>query len=114
MGTLFNQRPRMDTLNDERIISMGNSFKRIAKELNITFDEAINLYLAVAKIDDYDAKDEQLSGFATLIKESVEDIFEYKQQMDSDVADEKFDLLKESTETLRWLREILPSYLKQK
>jgi len=31
----------------------------------------LNLYLAVAKIDDYDAKDEQLAGIGELFQEFI-------------------------------------------
>ena len=72
MGTLFNQDSRMEHLKNDRIISIGNRIKKIAEELDISFNDAINLYLAVAKIDDYDAKDEQLMGFGELLKDLVE------------------------------------------
>lgn len=112
MGTLFNQRPRQDKLDDNRIISIGKSVKHIAKELDVSFDEALNLYLTVAKIDDYDVKDELITGFATWLNEWVQEIYEYKQQINSDFTDEKAELLKESAEMLRWLRENLNSFFK--
>jgi len=71
MGTLFEQRPREKRLNDDRIISVGISVKNIADELDIPFQDALNLYLAVAKIDDYDAKDEQLAGIGELFQEFI-------------------------------------------
>ena len=72
MGTLFNQDSRMEHLKNDRIISIGNRIKNIAEELDVSFNDAINLYLAVAKIDDYDVKDEQLMGFGELLKDLVE------------------------------------------
>lgn len=72
MGTLFNQLPRMERLTESQIIAIGSSIKEISKELDITFNDALNLYLAVAKIHDYDTKDEQLAGFGELLKEISE------------------------------------------
>lgn len=72
MGTLFNQIPRQDRLEKGRIIAIGKEVKEIGKELRIPFDEALNLYLAVAKINDYDTKDEQLAGFGELLQSLIE------------------------------------------
>lgn len=69
MGTLFNQKPRMDRLTDNRIISIGKNIKDISKKLEISFNDALNLYLTVAKIDDYDTKDEQLASLGELLKD---------------------------------------------
>jgi cytidylate kinase len=74
MGTLFNQEPRSTFLKQEMIISRGKMFKEVARELEISFSEAIELYLAVAKINDYDIKDEQLAGFGDLINDLKEAI----------------------------------------
>lgn len=74
MGTLINQLPRMERLDESRIISIGETVKTIAKELDISFKDALNLYMAVAKIDDYDTKDEQLAGLGELLKELSTDI----------------------------------------
>lgn len=74
MGTLFNQLPRMERLDESRIISIGETVKTIAKKLDISFKDALNLYMAVAKIDDYDIKDEQLAGLGELLKELLTDI----------------------------------------
>lgn len=72
MGTLLNQTPRMDRLTVERIIAVGRDIKEVSKILAISFTEAQNLYLAVAKIDDYDTKDEQLMGLGELLTEFLE------------------------------------------
>ncbi len=74
MGTLFDQEKRVTFLTQEAVVSRGNLIKAIAKELGISFSEAIELYLAVAKINDYDTKDEQLAGFGELLKELTEAI----------------------------------------
>lgn len=67
MGTLFDQKPRESYLSKEVITSKGELIKEVAEELEISFGEAIELYLAVAKVNDYDVKDEQLAGFGDLI-----------------------------------------------
>lgn len=69
MGTLFDQKPRGNYLTKEVFISKGQLIKEVAKELGINFSEAIELYLAVASINDYDIKDEQLMGFGNLLME---------------------------------------------
>lgn len=74
MGTLFNQRPRQDRLESSRVVAIGREVKEIANELDITFNDALKLYLAVAKVDDYDTKDEQLAGLGKLVQELVENI----------------------------------------
>lgn len=74
MGTLFNQPTRMESLEERRVISIGETVKTIAKELDISFKDALDLYMAVAKIHEYDTKDEQLAGFGELLKELSEDI----------------------------------------
>ncbi|MDB1687490.1 hypothetical protein [Enterococcus casseliflavus] len=74
MGTLFDQQPRRDYLSVDRVISFGEDMQEIAKELNISLSEAVELYLAVAKINDYDTKDEQLSGFGEILQSLVQAI----------------------------------------
>ena len=76
MGTLQNQPPREDKLTDGRIINLGMNILNISNQLGISFDEALNLYLAAAKINDYDAKDEQLAGYAELIQDLINSINE--------------------------------------
>lgn len=72
MGTLHQQLPRMQRLEWERIESIGEEIKVISERLKISFADALNLYLAVAKIDDYDTKDEQLSGFGKLLDQLID------------------------------------------
>ena len=72
MGTLFDQPPRMERLKEDSIIALGISIQNIAGELDITFGEATDLYLAAAKIADYDTKDEQMAGFGELVRELVD------------------------------------------
>ncbi|EMF0307642.1 hypothetical protein [Enterococcus hirae] len=74
MGTLFNQQPRRDHLSAEGVIAFGKDMQKIAKELNISISEAVELYLATAKINDYDTKDEQLSGFGEILQSLVQAI----------------------------------------
>lgn len=74
MGTLFNQIPRQERLGTSRVVAVGREVEEIAKELGITFNEAITLYLAVAKIDDYDTKDEQLAGLGELVQTLIEKV----------------------------------------
>ncbi|EMF0288248.1 hypothetical protein KGC99_002147 [Enterococcus hirae] len=74
MGTLFNQQPRRDHLSVEGVIDFGKDMQKIAKELNISISEAVELYLATAKINDYDTKDEQLSGFGEILNSLVQAI----------------------------------------
>lgn len=77
MGTLFEQPERLRGLSIERVVSRGFEIKRISDELNISFNEAIDLYLAIAKIDDYEVKDEQLAGFGELFRNFIE-VYESK------------------------------------
>ncbi len=74
LGTLFNQQPRRDHLSVDGVIAFGEDMKKIAKELNISISEAVELYLATAKINDYDTKDEQLSGFGEILQSLVQAI----------------------------------------
>lgn len=76
MGTLGNQEPRATFLTQEMIVSKGKLIKAIAKELGVSFSEAIELYIAVAKVNNYDVKDEQLAGFGDLIKDLTDAIKE--------------------------------------
>ena len=74
MGTLFDQNPRYEALTTEKVISFGREIEEISNELGIKFNDAINLYLAKAKISDYDTKDEQLAGFGKILKSIVDAI----------------------------------------
>ncbi|WP_342566698.1 hypothetical protein MKY09_11555 [Psychrobacillus sp. FSL K6-4046] len=76
MGTLFEQIPRHDRLDKSRIVTIGKEVKEIGEELGISFDNALNLYLAVAKISDYDTKDEQLAGFGELLQNLINQLAE--------------------------------------
>ena len=68
MGTLFSQRARQSGLTKNKLISEGEKIKEVSNELSISFKEGVELYLAKAKIDDYDAKDEQLAGFGEILR----------------------------------------------
>ncbi len=72
MGTLNNQLPRVERLKKERVETVGEEIKNISEKLDISFNDALNLYLAVAKIDDYDTKDERLAGFGELLNQLIE------------------------------------------
>ncbi|MFW6030505.1 MAG: hypothetical protein ACOCRO_09685 [Halanaerobiales bacterium] len=74
MGTIKEQRPRIENLTKAKLLSQGETLKEIAKKLDITFSEAVDLFLAVAKVNDYDAKDEQIAGLAEIIEDFM-DIF---------------------------------------
>lgn len=76
MGTLFKQRPRKDYLTEEILVSNGLKIKNVADKLKISFDEAIQLYLAIAKIHDYDVKDEQLAGFGEIFLSLIDKLDE--------------------------------------
>lgn len=71
MGTLFNQLPRMQMLTADRVTTLGCDIQEIADELDISFADAISLYLATAKVDYYDSRDEQLAGFGELVQEFI-------------------------------------------
>ena len=77
MGTLFEQKPRETYLSCEAIVAKGEMVKEIANKLHISFSEALELYLAVAKINDYDVKDEQLAGFGDILNELIRVIMDY-------------------------------------
>lgn len=64
MGTLKNQLPRMEHLKDDRVICFADRLKYIALQSDITYLEALETFKSLALIDDYDTKDEQLSGIA--------------------------------------------------
>lgn len=72
MGTLFQQLDRLEKLRVLRVENVGRDIKTIAEELEISFDEALKLFEAVAKIDDYNSKDEQLAGFGKLLKDLID------------------------------------------
>jgi len=67
-----NQLARKERLEKEKIEHIGEQIKAISKNLEISFDDALNLYLAVAKLDDYDSKDEQLAGFGKLLEQLID------------------------------------------
>jgi len=76
MGTLFNQLPRVEQLKYDEIISLGTTIDDIAGEFDISFKDAIDLYMAAAKMNNYDVCDEQLAGFGELLKDLAESYIE--------------------------------------
>lgn len=71
MGTLYNQLPREQRLTVNRVTEFGYEIQDIADELDISFADAIALYLACAKVDNYDSRDEQLAGFGELVNRFI-------------------------------------------
>lgn len=68
MGTIDNQSPRMSHLKKGRVISFADEITEIAKESNISYMEALETFKALALIDDYDIKDEQIAGLAEILR----------------------------------------------
>lgn len=78
MGTLKDQPPRYPQIEHVKPEDVAYTVKSIAKENNITIDQALKCYeLATEEskllrtIQNGDIKDEQLAGFAELIEEQV-------------------------------------------
>lgn len=72
MGTLSHQAPRGDYLKKEDITGTACEIKQISTELKITYMEALETYKALALINGYDTKDEQLAGFGDLAQEFID------------------------------------------
>ncbi|MHA3067306.1 hypothetical protein [Lacticaseibacillus saniviri] len=68
MATLKNQPPRQDNLTHVALMALANEVKLLARDAGITYMEALETYNALAKINDYDARDEQLAGFAKILE----------------------------------------------
>ena len=68
MGTVYNQEPRRTFLKEEQVIDFANMISNIAKESKITYLEALETFKALALINDYDAKDEQIAGIAEILE----------------------------------------------
>lgn len=68
MGTVHSQPARMQSLEEGRVIAFADSISKIAKESNITYLEALETFKTLALINDYDAKDEQISGIADILE----------------------------------------------
>jgi len=81
MGTLKNQDPRQDNLTTDVLLGHGNKIKKVAEKLDISFNEALNLYQVVAKINDYDVKDEQLAGFGEILEDTNASIREIAREL---------------------------------
>lgn len=73
MGTLFNQRPRMEYFHSFGV-NFINTVKNLAEKNDLTIEETCRILELTMKIDDYDRKDEQLAGIGELIKEMNEQI----------------------------------------
>ena len=71
MGTLFEQRPRIEQLPTPgyRIVLIANE---LAGMFGISFVEALKCIELDHKINDYDVKDEQLAGFGKLLRDYLE------------------------------------------
>ncbi|MHA3066600.1 hypothetical protein [Lacticaseibacillus saniviri] len=67
MGTLQNQKPRFDFITEDVAAAFSAEIENIAKTVGISHADALADFLALAKIDDYDRKDEQLAGFGKLL-----------------------------------------------
>lgn len=68
MGTIYNQSPRRDLLKEDQVITFANMIAIIAEKSKISYLEALETYRVFALINDYDAKDEQISGLAQIIE----------------------------------------------
>ncbi|PFJ18279.1 hypothetical protein COD67_13020 [Bacillus cereus] len=73
MGTLFNQRPRMEYF-DTYGVRFIDTVKDLAKKNNLTIEETCRILELTMKINDYDRKDEQLADFGDLMKQMNEQI----------------------------------------
>ncbi|PFS66414.1 hypothetical protein [Bacillus thuringiensis] len=73
MGTLFNQKPRMEYFHSFGV-NFINTVKNLAEKNDLTIEETCRILELTMKIDDYDRKDEQLAGIGELIKEMNEQI----------------------------------------
>lgn len=67
MGTVYNQEPRRTYLKEGQVINFANMISNISKESKITYIEALETYKALALINDYDTKDEQIAGIAEIL-----------------------------------------------
>ncbi len=81
MGTLFNQRPRMEYFHSFGV-SFIDTVKNLAEKNNLTIEETCRILELTMKIDDYDRKDEQLAGVGKLIKEMNEQIMGINKSLD--------------------------------
>lgn len=67
MGTLLKQEPRMSVSTKDRLYSTGKEIKKLSEKLEISFKDAAKVYEIEMVKEDFDAKDEQLAGFAKRI-----------------------------------------------
>ena len=67
MGTVYKQEPRRKFLEEEHVIAFADMISNISEESKITYIEALETYKALALINDYDAKDEQIAGIAEIL-----------------------------------------------
>lgn len=67
MGTVYKQEPRRKFLEEEQVIAFADMISNISEESKITYIEALETYKALALINDYDAKDEQIAGIAEIL-----------------------------------------------
>ena len=68
MGTVYNQEPRRTFLKEDQVIAFADMISNIAKESKITYLEALETFKALALINDYDTKDEQIAGVAEILE----------------------------------------------
>jgi len=73
VGTLFNQRPRMEYF-DTYGVRFIDTVKDLAKKNDLTIEETCRILELTMKINDYDRKDEQLADFGDLMKQMNEQI----------------------------------------
>ena len=72
MGTIHKQQPRCEYLSKEKLEGVGEMIRLLAERLEISFSDALNLYSTVAKVNDYDVKDEQLSDIGKLLEQLID------------------------------------------
>lgn len=91
MGTLYNQTERnYHPASFNYVRSSCEELKKIAKEMNISIADVIEIYkievmdrATTCKVDDGDRKDEQLAGFGELLREfngHIESLLEYLEE----------------------------------
>lgn len=71
MGTLTDQRPRMETSFSETY-AICNEIEYVMASYGFTFEQAIEVVKLSVQITDYDVKDEQLAGFGELLQQVVD------------------------------------------
>ena len=74
MGTLFDQKPRVENIDfpGERIVLHARNLCEVYSFL--TFEQALQCIELDFKIDNYDVMDEQLAGFGELLGRYIDTI----------------------------------------